>query len=370
MSKRSLLILSSVLVVVAVAAYSLVLKPQFFTGDVEKEYTVLSPVYHVDKIYKSMTGPSSLNKLTFPGVGDNDLVWITGFKAVMVEEDGITPASQEFMCHSNLDIDIRKHTKLVGWDRIRTSSRLFTLSQGQYEIDFPEGYGVPILGNERLNLATQVLNLNDTENKHNVRHKVTVKYIRDIDAEEPLKPLIQVGAVGVKLLEGKDGYFGIDKTDEDLHGSSCLEGETASGHSYKDKFGRLFTGHWVVEPGIETNHTNVTKFLNIPYDTTIHYIAVHLHPFAESLELVDLTTGETLFHSKVTPSENRIGIDNVEYFESVEGIPVFKDHQYQLVSVYNNTTDEPQDSMAVMYVYILDKEFNRDLIVSSNRDDS
>jgi hypothetical protein len=364
MNKRHLLIIFAVVVIVALAAYSLILKPFLIDSGIEQEYTILSPVYHVDKIYKSMKGPSSVNNITFPGVAEDELIWITGFKAVMVGEDGNTPVSQEFMCHSNLDIDIKKHKKIVGWDKTRTSSRLFTLSQGQYEIDFPEGFGIPLIGKEKLKLVTQVLNLNDRENEHYVRHKITVKYVRESDATEPLKPLVQTGAVGVKLLKGEDGYFGIKETDENLHGSSCLPGETATRHSYKDRFGRVFTGHWVVEPGREENHTNVTKFINIPYDTTIHYIAVHLHPFAESLKFVDLTTGKTLFHSKVRAPEDRIGINHVEYFESTEGLPVYKDHQYQLISVYNNTSEEPQDSMAVMYLYILDKEFNRDLVVS------
>jgi hypothetical protein len=103
----------------------------------------------------------------------------------------------------------------------------------------------------------------------------------------------------------------------------------------------------------------VTEFLNLPFDTTAHYIAVHLHPFAESLELIDRTTGETVFRAKVDGADGRIGIDRVDYLESAEGIPFYKDHQYELVSVYDNTSGEAQDSMAVMYLYLLDKNFRR-----------
>ena len=46
-----------------------------------------------------------------------------------------------------------------------------------------------------------------------------------------------------------------------------------------------FSGHWVVPPGRQENRTLVTEWLNLRFDTTVHYIAVHLHPFAESLEL-------------------------------------------------------------------------------------
>jgi hypothetical protein len=99
--------------------------------------------------------------------------------------------------------------------------------------------------------------------------------------------------------------------------------------------------------------------MNLPFDTTVHYIAIHLHPFAESLELRDLTTQTTVFKSTVRSPFDRIGIDHVEYFSSEAGIPVFKDHEYELVSVYNNTTAEDQDSMAVMFLYSLDKELQK-----------
>ena len=39
------------------------------------------------------------------------------------------------------------------------------------------------------------------------------------------------------------------------------------------------------ESGREVNHTPVTSLMALPFDTTIHYIAIHLHPFAESVEL-------------------------------------------------------------------------------------
>ena len=99
--------------------------------------------------------------------------------------------------------------------------------------------------------------------------------------------------------------------------------------------------------------------MNLPFDTRLNYIAVHLHPFAESLELKDLTDGITIFKRKVRSSSGKIGIDEVEYYSSVEGIPLFKDHEYELTSHYHNTTDKNQDSMAVMFLYLLDKEYEK-----------
>ena len=106
-----------------------------------------------------------------------------------------------------------------------------------------------------------------------------------------------------------------------------------------------------------TDHTLVTRILNLPFDTRIHYIAVHLHPFAESAELLDLTTGETVFKSEARPPLEGIGLAHVDSFSSPAGLPVYKDHEYELVSVYNNTSGVPQDSMAVMSLYMADRDF-------------
>ena len=147
-------------------------------------------------------------------------------------------------------------------------------------------------------------------------------------------------------------------TDEAM-GPGCLPGHNASDHTYEDGKGRIFTGHWVVPPGRQVNRTVVTQLMNLPYDTTAHYIAVHLHPYAETLELRDLTTDRTLFLSKARNSEGKIGLDHVDFYSDPGGIPLFRDHEYEIVSTYENTSGVDQDSMAVMYLYLLDQEFDR-----------
>jgi len=261
------------------------------------------------------------------------------------------------MCHSNLDINILNHKQLFGWGKNNPSTRLFTLSQGQYEIKFPRGFGIPVYSSEPLSLTTQVLNLNHNDINAKIRHKIIFSYIHDSELKMPMKPLFQISAYGLKLLEGEEGYFNVKHPDEEIHGKSCLIGENANTNTLYDSFRRQFAGHWVIKPGIEVNHTVATKLLKVPYDTTIHYIAIHLHPFAESLELKDLTRGEIVFKSNVTGYKNKIGINSVEYYSSETGIPLYKDHEYQIISTYNNTSEENQDSMAVMFLYVLDKEF-------------
>src|SRR5437016_4837501 len=112
---------------------------------------VLSPIYTIDKIYKSMEGPQSSQQVTLLE-GPPELVWITGFRTEMVEGDGKTPTLPEFMCHVNLDFDLAKHRTLMG-SATNANGRILTLSQGQIDVKFPEGFGMPVMSNERLSLA-------------------------------------------------------------------------------------------------------------------------------------------------------------------------------------------------------------------------
>ncbi len=305
-----------------------------------------------------MMGPQSTAEFSILESDPPELLWITGYRASIVGMDGLTPMPQEFMCHSNLNLDIRNHRKLFHWQK-NAANRFFTLSQGQFEIKFPGGFGIPIYSNEIFSLTTQVLNLNIEDRQYQVRHKVVINYIYDREVEGAMTALFMKSANGLVLLNGENGYYNVEMPNKTVHGEGCLIGESASGNVRTDKYGREFTGHWVLKPGQQINKTLVTNWMNLPFDTTMHYAAVHLHPFAESLELRDLTADKTVFKSIVSGFIDKIGIDYVDFLSSKEGIMLYKNHEYELVSVYNNTTPVDQDVMAVMYIYILDKEFEK-----------
>ena len=304
-------------------------------------------------------GPYGLDRTTLRD-GSPELLWIVGYESEVIEEASQRDVGQQYMCHANLDIDPNAY-----FDAFPTapsmSGRLFTLSQGQSRIDFPPGFGIPIPSNMDLSLATQVLNLNDADIDTSVQHRVTIRYVRDADVAEPMTAIFQAAVEGFKALEDAR-YYGIDMAhaDADALGPGCSVGQAAvAGDFDQDAHGQKFTAHWVVEPGVEVNRTNVTRFLNLPYDTKAHYIAVHLHPFAESLELWDLTDNRRVYAAEVDGSEGRIGIDKVDHFSSVDGIDFVKGHEYELVSRYHNTSGENVDSMAVMYLYLADRNFKK-----------
>src|SRR5437016_1230871 len=89
---------------------------------------VLSKVYTIDKIYKSMEGPSEVQQITLGDMANQpELLWVKSIRVDIVGEDGKTPARSEFMCHMNLDLDPAKHQALLGTP-YQASTRLLTLS--------------------------------------------------------------------------------------------------------------------------------------------------------------------------------------------------------------------------------------------------
>lgn len=323
---------------------------------------VLSDIYTIDDLYKSMMGPASTQEILLLESAEPELLWITGFEAIMVAPDGETQLSQEFMCHSNLDIDMPAHREIFNWTK-NAANRLFTLSQGQYELFLPEGFGIPVLSTEALSLTTQVLNHNYSDINLEVRHKITIHFERDRNVEIPMQALFMKSANGLVITEDSSGYYNVDPdaASEHVHGEQAIHGIRAGGSIRTDSYGQKFAGFWVVPPGRQETRTLVTNWMNLPFDTDVHYIASHVHPFAEYMELRDLSEDASVFRSNVVNSAGKIGVDHVEYYSSTKGYPLYADHEYQLVTMYNNTLDRDQDSMAVMYMYVRDNEFSNPL---------
>lgn len=328
--------------------------------DIVKKLTLVSPIYTIDKKYKSMKGPYSVKTFTLGDDEEQEIVWVKSMTAEVLSEDGQKVLSDEFMCHANLDFTSRRQRELFGNEARGPYNRLFTLSQGQTQIKFPEGFGIPMLSDTKIELTTQVLNHNEVENLPiNVRQKITIEYVRDKDLKEPLTPLYrQDGAYILVSMTGEPAIFNVENPLDVHSGASCMPGENAGTDVYRDKFGRMFSGHWAVKPGKEENHTVITENMSVPYDTEIHAIGVHLHPFAESLILKDLTTDKVIYKSEPTQKTGAVGLANVPYYSDQEGIPLYKDHEYSMISVYNNTTPDDHDAMAVFGIYAIDHDFN------------
>ncbi len=92
-------------------------------AEVTRSLEVLSPVYTLDRPFRSMKGPSSVQPVSFPQSEEVELLWVTGFRSTMVGPDGETPQLQEFMCHSNLDFDQVSHSQLFNLPHLYSCQR-------------------------------------------------------------------------------------------------------------------------------------------------------------------------------------------------------------------------------------------------------
>jgi hypothetical protein len=331
---------------------------------------IFSKPYLINKIYPSMTGPFSIDDLYLQEPHQRELLWIVGYETDVVGKHDPNPISQEYLCHANLDLSPALNRMQSSGD-LKVNRRLFTLSQGQREIRFPKGFGIPVVSDYPLELMTQVLNLNEPEAHLGVRHRVRIHFVRDSEVEQPMTALFMLGAEVLKTPEHTDPKAQFGFLPEDAgSGPGCGLGRNADpvGDLMLDDKGQEFIGHWVVEPGREKSHTDVTRRLEIPHDLRVHYIAAHVHPTAESLELVDTTSMKQLFRAEVQNSDEGLGVETISHYSSIDGFQLKKDHRYSMVSVYDNKTDKAVDSMAVLYLYCADPEFDKESFLNSERE--
>lgn len=311
-----------------------------------------TPVYDVDAIFRSMEGPEYTNLDLLLTESVPELLWLTGYEAVMVGPDGQEPRDQQFMCHNTLGVHrgLDEHRKLFRAPPYGTR-RLFTLSQGQTTVDLPEGFGIPVVSSEKLQLQSQVLNLNAEAIGQKVAHKVSAHFVRDQDVHQPITPLcIFPSAVNVPTVDPNALEMPFDPDE-----LGCAV--NAGGPTIHVSEGLMNTSHWVVKPGKETRRSEVSNIF--PWDTTVHYMAIHVHPFAETYEFWDKTTGKLLHSFDCSQLEKGVGLKEVGFYSSAEGIPVFADHDYELTVTYNNTSGEDQTAMAFIFFYVEDKLFHK-----------
>ena len=318
-----------------------------------------SDAFTIDTTWASMQGPYRVMDVTLTDTTTHEIVWVVGYEAAIVDADSREPKSSEFMCHSNVDVDMARHRQIFGWQKF-PSRRLFTLSEGQTEVNLPDGFGIPLRSDEPLSVTAQVLNHNYHGAPIRVRQRITVHYIRDRDLRRPLVPLYQRGINTLVRLDGPGGAYNSEVMDHDMHDHAAPEGMGADSVPYHDHEGRTFAGHWVVKPGREVRTTPINGWLDMRQDLKVHYVAVHLasvRRIAHASRRDDRRDRAGQHRRRIGPQ--RIGLARVDQIASPKGITLHKDHQYELVSAYNNTTSQNRTAMAVMYLYVEDTEFKR-----------
>jgi hypothetical protein len=316
--------------------------------------SLISPTLVVDQVYKSMEGPKAMRSFQIDSKND-DLVWITSFETKAVSTNEVDQLSNDYVCHTNIDFYDGEHYSHWGLnERIGAQyPRLTSMSNGIEKYSFPEGFGFPVFKNENLFLSTQTLNHNIKSESFSVKHQVTLGY----QSHSPnMKPL-QSKTVFVMLPYDTDNPF---QGPTEANPNMCLPVETGN-HSYKNENGESLSGHWVIFSGKERYRYDITEQLQLKDSTTLHHIATHLHPYAESLSLKDITVDSVLFTCEAKNYSEKIGLKKVSTFSSEEGIMLYPGHNYELVLETNNTSNINQDMMASMFVFLYDKEMDEKL---------
>lgn len=308
------------------------------------EYT--SGEYLMDRVYASMEGPGEVKRGVFLGNSkERELLWLTGYRATIVDASGQNQLSQDFMCHNSLFLDssVDRHRKFLG-TRPYGSRRVFTLAHGATELDFPEGFAVPLPSGESLQLQSQSLNLMPEHVGQVVRHRIQARFHLDSELAIRPKPLFLVEATGRVLVR-------------DLRGKRSPTGVPATGPVRETPEGEVWSGHWKVPPGATTNVTRVTSELKVPFPTTVHFATAHLHPFARWQELREAESGRMLL--RITPELTPDGyrLNKVPAYSSAEGVALFPGTEYDLVTHYDNTSEQTVTAMSILFLYCRDKEF-------------
>ena len=305
-----------------------------------------TPPIRLTKRYASMHGPKSIRSFQLDTDPENTRVWIRRYKIGIVEEG---PGDTEFLCHAWLMADSGRPDPESGQRGTRGGrdpSLFLTISQGLEDLHFPEGYAVEFDSRDvsRLGVMTMAVNNNHDEIDREIQFRATIDYLDDPAAQQlGIKPLtgFQLHANQALSVVSSPGGPGSGHEGHSGHGSGGQSAATGQGR----------TDHWLVPPGRQVLRSDVESGV-VRFDGMIHFIKIHLHPYGESVTLIDKTTGEEVWKGLAKNHSERAHLTEIESYSSTTGIPVYRDRNYELVTVYNNPTDEPIDAMAVMRIFV------------------
>ena len=330
------------------------------TTTINKEYLANfdSPTLLIDDIYSSMEGPYTYKK-TMLNENEDKLYWISKFEAKANSQISTKSASNDFICHVNLYHSTVEHFSRMGFaDRIgaQKESQLITLTTGGLSVEFPKGFGYPVYSNEKILLGSQALNLNKKNDWFHVDYNFKIHYSKE--EEQTIKPLYMKYLVLTQAYKGDNWSAKLAPQNNLPNYVVCAGAESSTRHKSVNEKGENITAFWRVPIGKHVYESNVNSLLALQENETVHFINVHTHPYATSLELINTTTNTSLFKSKITNFKNKKGVKNITSFSSEEGIEFSSNDRYKMILTVNNTSENEVNMMGSMFVYFYDKEFD------------
>ncbi len=295
-------------------------------NSVREERSFTSPALILEREYPSMEGPYHSEPITLLDDEERERLWLLGGEIHSLDAQSGLAVEKDYFCHSHIRFDMRD-------EGVRPEKAL-TFVQGSERIAFSAGFGFPVYSDEPLVWLGMAMSPKQASPKA-VQQKLSLSFIRDSKVRYPLKPLFRRAlSMGIPR-ETVSRPRGAER------GSSAAS---------------RFVSHWLVPPGRDERVVEVTERLELPFDTTVHYAHAHLHPYGSAVRLRDLTTGEIVLEMAFVTDKTRRTIREATHYASSEGRWLYRGHRYQLESVYENSTEGEIDAMAMIYLYLYDRD--------------
>ncbi len=329
---------------------------------------------------KMSAGPAMMEEATdAPGAGTplglvdtsgkaRELYWFKGMNLDVLDENDRPLPTAEFICHLNLNVGRSFRNQLFREGEPCRSVRIMTLTQGQTQFYFPEGFAVPAASDEQWTFTFQAAN-RTTDRHRRIKHRCRLYFVRDTELVHPVKALHWFVLSGSVIVD-KDSPEAAAA--EKSNHPDCLDmsaGVSAPnavpGANRNDSLGRRLSGHWVVPPGLHTYSSPVAEERDPGFaaeDRRIHAVWTHIHPLCTQTALLrcDRDERRTIVETRATTSTaGGLQLMEIETISSKQGIPLAAGQHYELKATYKNSTNKPQDSMVVMGIFCADEKFAR-----------
>lgn len=286
----------------------------------------------IDRIYHSMQGPFDRVYLDA-----SELDWVTAIRTDVIEQASQKRMGGEFFCHSQLQLP--------------NGTRLLTMATGVDELRFPKGFAMPVSAIIRsqpkeqqvLTFLGMVLNNYESEINKQAKVRTTLEYFDDADFGDGPRPRKLYMTSMLMEVENLEAY----KPGKDEPPIS--EDVTTHCALVEQPLGGKLKLHWMVPPGPQKTRKLDRNI--VPIDGTVHYAWAHMHNHGVYMRLTDVTEGKVVFQANAQHEPDRPQISHISHYASEEGFPIYKDHVYEIEALYNNTSDEAVDAMAMMVLY-------------------
>lgn len=309
------------------------------------------PTITIDnKLTQMMAGPFKLKKFKLPKQDQSKPIWIKRLSVQLTDPNN--KDMTEFLCHALIHTEPKELSTSEVRKRMRIGpihNHISFVSQGMTTIAFPEGFALKTasMATHPIGFMGMVTTYDHVPRKIDLNYTASLEYYRDeIAKKHNVTPLRMVSLFSRHNI-GSNGLG--------------AKGKTHKIEPHHHHPGHTTTTHWMVPPGEWTYVSDVgfDKLFErekLTSEVQVHFIRIHLHPYGESVELINETTGELVWKGTAKTHEERAELLHVDTYSSKTGIRFNPKHKYKIRTVYKNTTDYTVNAMSNVRLYIADKE--------------